>query len=59
MEQRNSSDVVSKFFKKEDIEFLKKLNERTENLKDLLNDSHDFGESQFTSEDNIKKRKVK
>ena len=59
MEQRNSSDVVSKFFKKEDIEFLKKLNERTENLKDLLNDSHDFGESRFTSEDNIKKGKVK
>lgn len=59
MEQKNNSDVVSKFFKKEDIEFLKKLNERTENLKDLLNDSHDFGESQFISEDNIQKGKVK
>ena len=59
MEQRNSSEVVSKFFKKEDIEFLKKLNERTENLKDLLNDSHDFKDSQVKNGDDITKGKVK
>ena len=59
MEQKNNSDVVSKFFKKEDIEFLKNLNERTENLKDILNDSQDFGNNQYDSENDIKKGKVK
>ena len=59
MEPKNSSEVVSKFFSKEDIEFLKTLNERTDNLKKLLNDSHKFEDSQFKNSNDITKGKVK
>ena len=59
MDQRNNSQVVSKFFKKEDIDFLKKLNEHTEDLKKLFNEPQQFEKTNDGEFGDIKKEKVK
>ena len=57
MDQKNKPERVSKFFSKEDIEFLRVINDKTKDLGNLLSNSPNFGDDDYNRKHgNIKKK---
>lgn len=57
MDQKNKPERVSKFFSKDDIDFLKLINDKTKDLESILNNSSSFGDDDYNSKQgNIKKK---